>query len=121
MGAALDDCLICLFISNLVSLEFVLLIEKEAMDYVYCSMRSSPPSLSLDRDICLVFSICCFRFNISSLHLQERFTCKDQKISENFYVRGDGTVSSTCIYSFRLTVNRFLMFQLFAALSFMLL
>lgn len=24
---------------------------------------------------------------------QERFDCKDQKISENFYVRGDGTVS----------------------------
>jgi len=22
---------------------------------------------------------------------QERFSCKDQKISENFYVRGDGT------------------------------
>lgn len=24
---------------------------------------------------------------------QERLNCKDQKISENFYARGDGTVS----------------------------
>lgn len=30
---------------------------------------------------------------LSGSHLQERFDCKDQKISENFYVRGDGTVS----------------------------
>ena len=28
-----------------------------------------------------------------SLHEQERFSCKEQKISENFYARGDGTVS----------------------------
>lgn len=29
---------------------------------------------------------------------QERLTCKDQMISENFYVRGDGTVSSCDLF-----------------------
>lgn len=35
-----------------------------------------------------------FAMNLLMLCLQERLTSKDQKISENFYVRGDGTVSS---------------------------
>lgn len=34
---------------------------------------------------------------IDAMFSQERFTGKEQKISENFYVRGDGTVSC---YSF---------------------
>lgn len=33
-----------------------------------------------------------FAMNLLMLCLQERLTSKDQKISENFYVRGDGTV-----------------------------
>jgi hypothetical protein len=37
-----------------------------------------------------------FNFNIN---WQERLSSKDQKISENFYVRGDGTVSSSLFYA----------------------
>ena len=42
---------------------------------------------------------------------QERFTCKDQKISENFYVRGDGTVSS--IHTYALDLNQNVQWQFF--------
>lgn len=48
---------------------------------------------------CEFFSRNQFEFSmIDAMFLQERFTGKEQKISENFYVRGDGTVSC---YSFR--------------------
>ena len=50
----------------------------------------------------LILVTCClyieFFYIFFILCLQERFTCKDQKISENFYVRGDGTVSSSLVY-----------------------